>query len=151
MKILLMLVSILFLVGCGTVKTIPYPYENVSDVLKDKLVNKDDEFTTTKPKVTETPETMEILFSVDKDFYFSITPMITIKKVGDNKTKVTVKVTEYFKSWSYQSRSKKMETEFIDVLKNRMATGKWKPLPWERDENIKNRSVFSAMFQNFGE
>ena len=150
MKIQLMLITLLFLVGCGTVKTIPYPYEKVADTLKDKFVKQDDEFATTKPQVTETPKQMEVLFSVDVDFYFSITPMITIKKKGDKETEIVVKVTEYFKSWSYQSRNKKMEKEFIATLEKRLKTGKWETLPWKKKENI-DQSIFSAIFNNIGE
>ena len=149
MKNQLMLIILLFLVGCGTVQTIPYPYKTVADVLKGKFVKKYDAFTTTKPQITETPETMEILFSVDVDFYFSITPLITIKKKGDKETEFVIKVTEYFKSWSYQSRNKKMEKEFIATLEKRLKTGKWEIMPWKKKENI-NQSIFSAIFKNIG-
>ena len=150
MKIQLMLVALLFLVGCGTVKKLPYPYKQVAGALKEKFGTEYDAFATTKPQVTETPKTMEILFSVDVDFYFSITPMITIKKKGEKETEIVVKVTEYFKSWSYQSRSKKREKEFIETLETRLAKGEWKTLPWMKKENMET-SVFSAMFQNIGE
>ena len=140
---------LLSVVGCGTVQTIPYPYKTVSDVLKEKFVKKYDAFTTTKPQVTETPGTMEILFSVDVDFYFSITPLITIKKKSEKETELVIKVTEYFKSWSYQSRNKKMEKEFIATLQKRLKTGKWETMPWKKKENI-DQSIFSAMFKNIG-
>ncbi len=145
-----MLFMLLLLVGCGTVQTIPYPYNRVAEALKGKFVTKYDAFTTTKPQVTETKENMEIIFSVDVDFYFSITPMISIKHRDSKETEITVKVTEYFKSWSYQSRNKKMEKEFIATLKKRLDTGKWEILPWKKKENI-STSVFSAMFNNIGE
>ncbi len=150
MKYQCMLFIFLFFVGCGTVQTIPYSYKTVSDVLKEKFVENGDAFATIKPQVTESKGEMEILFSVDVDFYFSITPMITIKEKSSKETYITIKVTEYFKSWSYQSRNKNMEKEFIATLEKRLKTGNWEKMPWRKKENI-NQSIFSAIFGDIGE
>ena len=150
MKTTISLLSILLLTACGTVQTIKYPYQTVAEVLKERFVKQHDAFKTTKPRFDTYDDSMTISFDVEVDFYFAISPEISIRKEEKDESSITVKVVEYYKSWSYQARNKKMEAEFIDTLKKRLKTGKWDKLPWEKKENL-NPSIFSAVFRGFGE
>lgn len=150
MKQLLLLPILIILVGCGTSRTYDYPYETVAAVLKDKLIVNHDDFKNKKPVIYDTDGILDIYFESDIDYYFSIGTDISVRSKNAKTSTVTAKVIEYYKSWSYQSRSKKMERQFLDILGKRLKTGKWEKLPWEKKKDI-NRDLIPAIIEDINE
>ena len=150
MKKLLIIPLSIFLAGCGTPRTFDYSYDKVANVLKDKLVKHHNDFITTVPVVEESGENLEVSFEAVVDFYFSIGVDISLKSKNAKTSIVTAEIIEYYKSWSYQSRNKKMEKEFLNILAKRLKTGKWERLPWQKKEEI-NTSILPAILEDIKE
>ena len=150
MKHIYLFLILILLVGCGTTKTYDCRYEEVAKVLKDKFVVTHDEFLTSKPVVYEKGDVLEISFGSNFDYYFSLGIDISLKSKNAKVTIVKVKVMEYYKAWSYESRSKKMEKQFLDILGKRLETGKWEKLPWEKKKEV-NTDIIPAILEDIQE
>jgi len=150
MKKIFLIPILSLLVGCGTTKTYNYPYEKVAEVLKEKFVVNQDDFLKSKPEVNEADDTLDISFVSDFDFYFSIGVDISLKSENAKVSIVRAKVTEFYKSWGYESRSIKMEKQFLDSLDKKLKTGKWEKLPWEKKKEV-NKDIISGILEDIQE
>jgi len=124
------------LTGCATSREIPYPYKDVSAVLKKKFGGKEDRFDHSVPKISEKKESLTISFDSNIDFDYAVSIKLTASSVKEapGKCAVSAKIVEHLRDWQYQARSEKMEKLFLDILEKRMATEKWEELPWRREE-----------------
>jgi hypothetical protein len=150
MKKIYLMPLLILLFGCGTSRTYDYPYETVAKVLKDKFVVNHNAFQTTKPEVYEKGKKLDISFQAELDYYFSIGTDIALDSKTPKSSVVSVIIIEYYKSWSYDSRSLKMEKEFLDILGKRLETGKWEKLPWEKPKEI-NKDIIPAIIEDIKE
>ena len=140
---------LLFLCGCGTSRIYNHPYGQVAGILKARFVKKQDDMAVEKPVVNESDGSLEITLMSNFDFYFGIGTEIALERKTPDTSKVTVTVTEYYKSWSYRSRNMEMEKEFLDILETRLKTGKWDRLPWQKRKEV-SQDLLPAVFRNFG-
>ena len=132
------------LTGCSTSRVVPYPYDVVSSVLKEKFGGKGDRFDHSDPDVSEDGDSLEISFESNVDFDYAVSMTLGAARMRGEKDKcsVSAKIREHLRNWEYQSRSERMEKLFLDCLERRLKTGEWGELPWEREE------LRSGMFSN---
>ena len=124
------------LTGCATARTIPYPYDDVASALKQRFVDKRDRFDHTKPKVSETKDTISISFDSNVDFNYAVSVKLTARRAIERPSEcdVTAKIVEHLRDWEFRSRSEEMEKLFLECLEKRMKTGRWEEMPWRREE-----------------
>jgi len=83
-----------------------------------------------KPEIEEEPGYLYLYQPKYINFFMILQITLKLKKDTDEKSQIMIRITEFNRQWQYGSRDKKMEKDFFEALKNRMATGKWGVMPW---------------------
>jgi hypothetical protein len=134
MKIYILFIPMLFLLcSCFQGQPINYPFDEVSNVLKEKFINDKDKksFDYTKPELEEKPGYLYIYLQNNIDFFLVVLTAIKLKKQDEKTSQIMIRINEHNRQWNYSLRKEQMEKDFFKCLEDRLKTGKWKNLPWD--------------------
>lgn len=133
-KLIFILPMLLMLCACFRGKPLNYPFKDVAQVLKKEFTKDKDAFEYHKPEIEEEPGYLYLYQPKYIDFYLILHITIKLKEDAENKnaSQIMIQIKEYNRQWKYGVREKEMEKDFFTALENRMKTGKWETLPWDK-------------------
>lgn len=140
LQILFSISIILLLSSCFQGRPINYPLKNISTALKDRFVKDKQNFDYIAPEIEEKKDYLYMFLQHNINFYSVVKTKITVKADGKDSSQIMIKIEKLNRKWSYSLREKEMEKQFYNILLERLKSGKWSLMPWDKKYKKKEKN-----------